>query len=170
VSDTISFESLLLHPDFPRMTAEARRAIPPQVLAEIDRASAGTHRGMTVIGAATGAGVSYPATAEIPRWLRLSVIETLLSFGQGRTSTCLHNPSAQTLAPVVAAAWHPGLVTCPRCVYLLRTPKGTDRCCDDCGRDCTDAGGVFPGLTQYGRLLFMFATCGTCRLDQGHAA
>ncbi|SCL20480.1 hypothetical protein [Micromonospora inyonensis] len=71
-------------------------------------------------------------------------------------------------APVVAAAWKPGLIVCHACTYLTALPRGSDRdrTCDACGRVCAGVehgDGIHPGMVQLGPLVYQYGVCGDCK-------
>lgn len=143
------------------VAAEARQlrvqlaAAAPALLDQCDAAVSEVRRAFEVSGG------RYVAPSELPHWLRLQVIDTLLAFLAGTATTCVHDPDAQHPRPIFAAAWKPGLIICAACGHLLQTHGDADRTCDLCGH-VGDA--IWPVSLGLGPLSYFAGLCGDCKL------
>lgn len=161
----LALESLMLHPDYDRFIAQVRQATPVALVDQLDAAT--THATVvatTVAGRAGGYDIGAATAGDLPGWLRLGLLDALTQWADGKASTCRHSPDPDRPEPVLAAAWKPGLITCVRCAHLWSLGREANLTCDCCGRVCpTDGDGVYPGVTQFGSLLFQYGTCVDCR-------
>ncbi|MET7705450.1 hypothetical protein [Micromonospora sp. NPDC005413] len=170
MTPTLALERLMLHPAYEQFVEQLRAVAPVGHVDQLDAATSDALRLMTDTGRAIlGTSQAHGAdAADIPSWLRLGLLDTLTGWADGRASTCRHQPTPDRPQPVIAAAWKPGLVTCPGCVYLTALPRNSvrDRTCDACGRECAGpqhGDGIYPGMVQLGPLIYQYGTCGDCR-------
>lgn len=103
-----------------------------------------------------------------PGWVRLGVLDTLLTWIADAGSTCMHSPSPLRPQPAYAVAWRPRLVACVQCPHLTKLVKGSvaDLTCDGCGRltegaDTDDP--LYVTMVQFGVLTYGFGTCEGCK-------
>jgi hypothetical protein len=61
----------------------------------------------------------------------------------------------------VAAAWRPGQLACPRCIFTLAPTPIEDKACDRC--DVVTRDGTHPGAVAIDHVLLTFGLCGPCR-------
>lgn len=129
--------------------------------AEVDRAfadAAATQAATEVLG--------YIHWSDIPDWLRLGLADAIRGYTDATARTCLHTPDPRHPAPVVAAAWRPGLVCCPPCAAMRLHLRGeADRRCDRCGRVVAGVehdDGIHPVRIAYGPLIYLAGACGDC--------
>ncbi len=112
-------------------------------------------------------GYTHGRWQELPAWVRLQLLDTWLRWTTNKATTCRHNPQAEYPAPVFAALWRPGLVSCGPCsAYLLRLTGDADRTCDSCGRVVAGLNvgdGIFPCGVVYGPMTLLWGACGDCR-------
>lgn len=165
----LALDDLLTDPEAARMLDELRHLVPTGLLDQADAAAAHLHRG-TAAAAAAGAFESFGGIAmeEVPGWVRLGLLDTLLRWTTGEAETCLHAPVATRPQPVFAAAWKPGRVVCARCGHLLKLPARSpeERRCDGCG--CIVAGDehgdpIWPISVQCGGINYAHGCCRDCR-------
>lgn len=146
-----------------------RARLPDLIRESFDSASRETYRRLEGAGAFGGRVAALTSDAPLPKWLRISIQETLLTWGAGRGRTCLHGPTMKPLAPVFSAAWKPWLVVCPKCTHMLTVRGGRgseeDNTCDACRRIASRTGDDFlqPSMVTVGPLTYMFGACKTCR-------
>ncbi|MFF5201749.1 hypothetical protein ACFY3B_19320 [Micromonospora parva] len=169
MTPTLALERMMLHPQYDQIIQRARTLAPTAVVDQADAAATEAHRILSTAAVRFAEAPAYPATvADVPGWLRLGLLDTLAAFADGRATTCLHQPQAHRPSPVLAAAWLPGLVTCPGCAHLLSLQRNpdADATCDSCGHRCAGpehGDGIYPGMVQLGPLIFHYGTCGDCR-------
>jgi hypothetical protein len=141
---------------------------PPGLLDQLQAAAGDAHTVMAaesrVVG---GSGLVHAPHADVPGWIRLSLLSAYATWAAGKGSTCTHSPHVSRPQPVFAAAWRPGLVVCARCLHLLELPRGSDadRRCDGCGHVTTGlehGDGIHPSRAQYGPLLLAYGACRAC--------
>lgn len=168
-SPALALDALMRHPRYPEYVDLMRGVAPVGLLDQADSASTEAHGILTAGAAWLGAedGPRPAAASDIPDWLRLGLLDAFTGYALGRSNTCAHNPDPWHPSPVMAAAWHAGLVVCPACVHLLALPRGSakDRACDACGHECDGVehgDGVYPGMVQLGPLIYQYGTCGQC--------
>jgi hypothetical protein len=113
-----------------------------------------------------GMGSFSRASHGLPAWLRISFMETFLTWGSGRGSTCRHAPLMTHPKPVISAAWKRWLVVCPECTHMLKVRKGSqeDNTCDGCGHVASGKGSdvIQSGVVTIGPMTYMFGCCGSC--------
>ncbi|MGW3854730.1 hypothetical protein [Micromonospora arida] len=169
MTPTLALERLMLDPAYDRFVEQARAVMPVGLVDQADAAATEAHQILSTAAVRFAEAPAYPATVgDVPGWLRLGLLDTLAAFADGRATTCLHQPRAHRPSPVLAAAWLPGLVTCPACAHLLSLQRNpdADATCDSCGHRCAgpDQGdGIYPGMVQLGPLIYQYGTCGDCR-------
>jgi len=100
----------------------------------------------------------------ISDWMRLGCYDLLLLWVAGKATTCIHQPSMESPAPCLAAAWKPGLVVCHPCAMLLKVEGDADRTCDGCGRICQGLpdDGIYPVSMIIGGLCYHAGACESC--------
>ena len=105
---------------------------------------------------------------DVPEWLRLSVLDTAVTFAAGNADTCMHQPSITRPEPLLAAAWRPGLVTCRSCPHLFWLTGDADRTCDRCGYFGSGLpdDGITTGGIRFGPMAFAYALCVDCLAAQ----
>ncbi|MEU8312912.1 hypothetical protein [Micromonospora sp. NPDC049033] len=166
MTHALALERLLLDPRFADYVQQVRAVLPAHLVDQVDAAADEAHE---VLAAFPGRTARRPATAaELPSWLRLGLVDTLLTFTTGRATTCLHNPTASRPQPVLAAAWRPGVVVCLACAPLLslKHDPAADSRCDGCGHQCAgvdENDGIYPGRLQLGPLIYQYGCCTDCR-------
>jgi hypothetical protein len=147
----------------------AHARLPDLMRESFDSASRETYQRLEGAGAVGGRVAPLRSDAPLPKWLRISIQETLLTWGAGRGRTCLHDPTMERLVPVFSAAWKPWLVVCPECTHMLTVRGGRgseeDNTCDACRRLVSRTGDDFlqPSMVTVGPLTYMFGACKTCR-------
>lgn len=165
-------QTLALDEFLARLTPEDVAAIRSRVgVARLDQHKAAERDALTVARLGVrGAREAWLPHAGVPEWLRLAFVDTLRAWLEGVGRTCMHNPSPRRSEPLVAAAWRPGLVSCPPCsVYLLRLRGEADRTCDRCGRVVAgrpeDGEGIRPCRVTFGPLVYMYGVCDDCATE-----
>lgn len=112
---------------------------------------------------ATEAAVPH---ADAPEWLRLGALDTLRAWLDGTGRTCTHDPRPERPAPVLTAAWRPGLISCPSCApFLLRLTGEADRRCDRCGHVVAGVeygDGIHPSRLLLGAMVYLYGVCADC--------
>jgi hypothetical protein len=168
MNPTLAFDALLTDPRYAEVAAELQTMLPTWFRDQADASARTTSHMVDVlrdhIGSHQFGGI---APAEVPDWLRLSVLDALVNWITGRAEMCRHAPDPLAPQPVLAAAWRPGLVACAACAHLFRLRRGSDAeaTCDACGHRCAglEAGdGIHPAFIQAGSLLFQYGVCGSC--------
>lgn len=97
----------------------------------------------------------------IAPWFRVSMIDALLDWTEGKSRTCMHAPDGNPPQAIHACAWKPGLIVCDHCQAMLMLPaKHPDRYrCDSCGR-------LDPNIRTYatviGPLAYQAGACADC--------
>lgn len=168
-SPVLLLDDLFADPEFIERAIELRRHAPPAFVDQLDAAAAQVTRGRTAaLRSGALSSVAPIPYRQVPDWLRLGLLDSLVAWLQGEGSTCLHDPTLDRPQPVIAAAWRPQLVVCGHCAGLLALPRqsSADRRCDACGYETTGPGrgdGITPGQIQCGPLLYLFGTCNDCR-------
>jgi hypothetical protein len=152
----------------PEMLAAIRRAQPAGRMDQIDAAA--TEAVAIAEQAAAGNGTARMMQhGDVPEWIRLGLLDTLIQFAAGTGRTCIHMPHIDRPQPVWSSAWKPGLVVCAACTPLLKAVGVMDQTCDRCGHVCD---GVEAGDSIYvlgavlGPLTFTAGACGDC-CDRG---
>ena len=148
----------------PEVLAALRAAMPADVVAHADQINAAAAH--SISAHKHGDRVELMARTDVPAWLRLGLLDTLIGWVDGRGRTCMHAPDHRRPEPVFGAAWRPGLVVCSQCLHLLDVVGEADRTCDVCGYICggDDVGDpIYVGTVWVGSLAFEFGTCGNCR-------
>lgn len=97
---------------------------------------------------------------DVPDWLRLGALDTVLKWMDGKGKTCSHAPTYQNPEPVWSAAWKPGLVVCSACTHLLKVVGDADMTCDCCGRICDDV--IRAQSVWIGALAYHAGVCSDC--------
>jgi len=144
----------------PADVAELARLIPTGPATPAGHATAAALDLINTAGQTIPAGrVSYQRPADVPEWLRLAAVETLLLHHAGQVATCLHNPSPDGPKPIQAAAWRPGVVACLACSHLLRVAGPAAYRCDACGAHADPIQDLTLAL---GPLLYAVGLCGRC--------
>lgn len=133
--------------------------LPPGTLDQMNAAAAETLRTLTLEGALTGTALIPANGSDVPEWIRLPLIGTLLEWTTGHGKVCPHNPRISSPEPVLAAAWKPGLVVCTRCVHLLNPRKSERFLCDCCGRHDDH---LACQRVAYNSLTYSFGACRDC--------
>lgn len=117
------------------------------------------------LGRALHAGPAVETrVAAVPGWLRLSALDAIASYLNGRAHTCPHLPRL----PVVAAAWRPGVAVCLQCMPVFHVADATvNATCDGCGHVCAGLPDdpITPGIAQVGQLVFLYGVCRDCQRD-----
>jgi hypothetical protein len=115
---------------------------------------------------ATGGGEAHELQHDnVPGWIRLGLLDTLIQFGAGTGRTCIHMPHIDRPQPVWSCAWKPGLVVCAACTPLLKAVGVMDQTCDRCGHVCdgVDAGDPIYALgVVLGPLTYSAGACNDC--------
>lgn len=99
---------------------------------------------------------------QVPDWVRLGSLETIVAWILGEARTCKHNPNPRSPGgPIFAAAWEKDLVVCERCTgrIQVRNAKANNRC-DGCGKVFPQ--GIRPAAIQNGNLFWHFGICDEC--------
>lgn len=162
-------EKILTDPRARAALQVLNRAAPLHQRDQLAAAERDTTKLMSAIGTHLGNHTeTWHDLGATPGWLRLEVLARVSGYMAHTIDTCVHNPHAEQLAPVFAAACRPNLITCMLCTHLLQMRSGSDadRTCDACGHICAglDQGeGIYPGVSRYGLLVFMYGTCADCR-------
>jgi hypothetical protein len=169
-SPTLLLEKLMLHPAYDQIVREIRASTPTGAVDQADAATNDALSTMSAMADHLGAdGVRGALPKDIPDWLRLTVLDAFVGYLTGRADTCRHNPTATSPAPVFAAAWRPGLLSCQACcafVFRLATRSDSDATCDCCGHRCAgvEAGDpIYPALVQLGPLIVQYGACSDCK-------
>lgn len=148
--------------------AAALRAMAPTWFA--DQADASITEIRTNLQIATDIGlaecVDDISNDEHPGWVRLGMLDALVTWWCGKHSSCIHDPHPLRPQPVVAAAWKPGRIVCKQCTHLLDLPKNStaDRTCDGCGRVVSgeDDDLMCPFVVTAGVLTYTVGACRDC--------
>lgn len=165
----LTLERLMLNPGYDQFVEHARRVLPVHLVDQADAATTEAHAILSAAAVNLCEQDARPATAgDLPGWLRLGLLDAMLTFSTGRATTCRHNPDATRPQPVLAAAWKPGTVVCTACPHLLslRHNADADATCDGCGHRCAgveEGDGIYPGMVQFGPLIYQYGTCTGCR-------
>lgn len=166
---TLALDALLCRVT-PEVTAAARLRAPLHLVDQLDAATRDA-RALAAVGMHPVRRDDVRHT-DAPEWLRLGAVDTLRQWLDGTGRTCTHDPHPERPAPVVAAAWRPGLVSCVACApYLLRLTGEADARCDRCGHVTAglDAGeGIHPCRLLLGPLVYAYGVCADC-LESGEA-
>jgi hypothetical protein len=152
--------------------AEMRARAPVHLLDQLDAAAAQSERLFKGMGAAMKATVGGVDYANVPDWLRLSLVDTWARFIGGTIDTCQHAPRIDHPQPVVAAVWRPGLIVCAHCIHLTKATGTADLTCDRCARVCAglDHGeGIHSCSITFGPLLYFFGLCPGCMTEHSEA-
>ncbi|WP_432051121.1 hypothetical protein [Verrucosispora sp. NA02020] len=170
MTPALALEAVMTHPRYGELIEQLRALAPTHVVDQVDAATADALHITTTTGRhALGVDHVTPTTVEqTPGWLRLGLLDTFTAWLAGKASTCRHAPDPHRPQPVIAAAWRPGVITCGQCIHLTALPRGSDRdrTCDACGRVCAGVehgDGIYPGMVQFGPLIYHYGTCGDCR-------
>ncbi|WFE45009.1 hypothetical protein [Verrucosispora sp. WMMD1129] len=169
MTTALLLEQLMTHPRYGELVEQLRAHTPVHALDQADAATVDALRITTTAGRDVLGSDAHPATVEqTPGWLRLGLLDAFTAWLTGRASTCFHAPDPARPQPVIAAAWRPGVVTCSACVHLVALPRGSaaDRTCDACGHRCAGpehGDGIYPGMVQFGPLIYQYGVCGDCR-------
>lgn len=162
-------ERLLTNPQTQAALQLIADTIPTHQRDQVDAADRNTTNLMAAIGAHLGNHTETRHNlADTPDWLRLEVLTRVAGYTTGTIDTCIHNPHPRQLQTVFGAACRPNLITCGQCTHLLQERPGStaDRTCDACGHICAkveDGEGIYPGVSRYGLVVFMYGTCEDCR-------
>lgn len=164
----LALEELMLRDDAATVLRQVRDTGPAWLLDQLDAATAEIARAREAVVASGAARLDSTPVAQVPGWLRLGLLDTLVAWVTGSASTCLHAPDPLHPQPVHSAAWRPGLVVCGHCSHLLALPRRSDadRRCDSCGYITTGVendDGIFGALITIGPLSYAFGVCRTCR-------
>jgi hypothetical protein len=169
-SPTLALEALMLDPAYDEIVQRMRVLTPTAALDQADAATADALSTVTAAARHLGAdGVRGALPRDIPDWLRLGVLDAFAGYLTGRADTCRHSPIASSPAPVFAAAWRPGVLSCQACcgyVFRLRAHSDRDATCDSCGHRCAGVDAedpIFPSLVQLGPLVYQYGTCTDCK-------
>lgn len=162
-------DDLLCRPELASLAEQLRARNPQWFKDQYAAATAVNNRVMEHYARDIGATPGLATPAQFPDWLRLGLLLTMAQWGDGTGSTCPHRPDLWHPSPVVAAAWAPGTVVCPRCIPLITLAPGSvkDRTCGGCGHVCSgpDSGDpIYPSSVTYGPLTYLVGTCTGCRL------
>ncbi len=171
MSLALAIDELLTNPRYARFAQWAYENTPVDVRDQFDAAGAHATYITDVVGVAMGADPrdgGWAPSAQFPDWMRLGAFDAIALFLSGQHDTCIHNPQPDRAQPIVAAAWKPGMVTCPQCVILLncKPESVADRTCDACGHVCEGPDvddGIHPGVTRVGVLVYQYGVCRRCK-------
>jgi hypothetical protein len=179
-SAVLALDDLIAHPLYAELAELLRESTPAWQVDQHDAASRDALRWLEIEAPLIGGQVGEYLARDLPDWLRLGLLSTVVRWQTGHGATCLHAPHPDRPQQVYAAAWRPDLVTCPACQHLLILRPGSDedRRCDCCGRVAAGlehSDGIHPGRLTFGPVVFGFGTCGDCRYsldatDTGRAA
>lgn len=103
-----------------------------------------------------------------PGWASLSATDALVSWSEGESRTCMHNPDPLRPSPVFACAWKPRLIVCAECTHLFRVSHSAPAACDGCGFVCSGVegcDGIHPVSYTFGMVVFLMGFCGRCAVD-----
>lgn len=164
---TLAFDDLLCSAT-PDELAALRALAPVQLLDQFDAAAVEVRDAMEQLVAQgdTNERVDMPAKGH-PAWVRLGLINALVTWQAGKGSTCLHAPDPRFPQPVHAVAWKPGLVVCDLCPHLLALPRNStaDHRCDGCGTvsvGVENGGGIQGCVVSAGPLTYGIGVCPDC--------
>lgn len=170
LNDVLADETLLA-----AATATADLLVPVGHRDQTDAAATDTRDQLDMLAQVAGSAVTSAHPANLPEWLRLPLLDTIVRWHTGRARTCMHNPHPSRPQPIYAAAWSPGLVVCNQCPHLVdpRPRSVKDRTCDRCGHITTGpehGDGIHPCAVAYGPLLYAWGTCTGCHTEPDTAA
>jgi hypothetical protein len=126
-----------------------------------DQIHAASRDARRLIHAAAEHGGGTVTADQPPPWLvvHLARLGHAMTTGQGRI--CPHLGASPRV--VLAAAWAPGLLVCPRCAYLLTPTVAEDTTCDRCRRHIRH---IHPGAAAVGPILLVYGLCRSCHIEQ----
>jgi hypothetical protein len=167
---TLAIEALFCRDDILEIAEELRDTIPVGLLDQFSSASDEADRGAARLRAMLGGQSGGGMPADFPAWIRIGIIEALVTWLGDKARTCMHNPQPDRPQPILAAAWKPGLVVCKQCTHLLPFVRNSvaDRTCDGCGHLCAGAehdDPIYPSTVRFGVLTYMFGICENCKSD-----
>lgn len=167
---TLALDALFCHEDILEIAERLRGTISPGFLDQMDGASDEARRNFAALRGMLESRSGGGMPADFPGWIRLGIIDALVTWLAGKSRTCMHDPSPSRPQPMFAAAWKPGLVVCKQCIHLLPCVRNSkaDRTCDSCGTVCEGVehdDPIYPSVTAFGALTFMFGVCGDCKSD-----
>jgi hypothetical protein len=155
----------------PELRAELRRV--PNIAALGDQIGAARDWSVGLFERFEKGSVNGVPAAEVDEWIRFELLDTFITWAEGRGRTCTHAPDHRRPEPVFSAAWKPHLVVCARCMHLLDAVGDMDKTCDRCGHICAGVDTddpIYTSTVWFGALAHMFGTCESCRPDLGAGA
>lgn len=106
---------------------------------------------------------SLPGTCvvkrEVPEWIRLSMMDTVMQWAKGNAVLCMHQPDMLHPQPLYMAAWKPGMIVCGHCAHMLVADADQDFLCDFCGGEADPIQRV---VVQAGAMQFFAGVCVQC--------
>lgn len=149
----------------PAMADQLRQLAP---VAWADQIRAAQHDSVALIETVEQTPVRHLRTSDVDEWLRLGLLDTLLTWLDGNAKTCMHMPDPHRPEAVWSCAWKPGLVVCTYCLHLFKLVGDADKVCDCCGRTVTgleNDDGIFTLTVWIGALAYQAGACTDCYQD-----
>jgi len=149
----------------PQQAAAIKNHIPT---AWTDQIRAAQHDSVALMEKAEQSPVRYLPTSDVDEWLRLGLLDTLITWAAGTAKTCIHMPDPYRPESVWSCAWKPGLVVCTYCLHLFKLVGDADKVCDCCGRTVTgieNDDGIHTLTVWIGALAYQAGACKDCYQD-----
>lgn len=149
----------------PQQAAAIKQHIP---IAWTDQIRAAQQDAVALIETIEQTPVRHLRTSDVDEWLRLGLLDTLLTWINGNARTCIHMPDPYSPESVWSCAWKPGLVVCTHCLHLFKLAGDADKVCDCCGRivaGIENDDGIFSLTVWIGALAYQAGACKDCYQD-----